>query len=460
MLQPPAGVVTLLFTDIEGSTRLLGRIGPERYAVALDMQRRLLREVVERFDGYEVDSEGDSFFVAFASATDAVAAAVAGQQALRQAAWGDDLEIRVRMGLHTGEPLLAAPKYVGLDVHLAARIMAVAHGGQVLVSASTQRQVGRTCVCDDLGEHRLRDLPQPQRLFQVVVDGSPRRFPALRTLTVGAADLPLHPEELIGRDEELADLLEALARPNVRLLTLTGAGGSGKTRLALRAAAILASTYTGRIVFIPLAAIRDAELVVPVIAQGLAVTEVPGEALLSTLVTYIGEDEMLLVLDNFEQILPAGPILFRLLGACRRLTLLVTSRERLRLIPEQVFDVPPLAVPEEGVGDLESIAAASSVALFVTRARTVEPRFALTNDNAGSVAEICRRLDGLPLAIELAAARSKLMPPATLVARLQPRLQLLTGGPRDAHERQRTLRSTIEWSYELPAPPNGVSSRS
>ncbi len=434
MTELPAGTVTLLFSDIEGSTRLLQRAG-DAYAELLAEHRRLLRESFERHDGHVVDADGDAFFVAFASASDAVAAAADAQRALAGHRWPEEHEIRVRMGLHTGEPQAIDGRYVGLDVHHGARVMAVGHGGQVLVSESTRALLDESVQLRDLGEHRLKDLSGPQRLYQLQIDGLDAEFPPLNTLANRPTNLPVLANALVGRDRELEEARELLAREDVRLLTLTGAGGTGKTRLALQVAAEQLERFANGVFFVSLAPVRDWELVVPTIAQTLGLREQPYEPLTETVTDYLRSRQTLLLLDNFEQVVAAAATLSGLLASAPGLTVLATSRTPLRLSGEQTYPVPPL--------DREQ-----AVRLFVERAQAAVPGFEL-DGNADAVTEICERLDGLPLAIELAAPRVRTLPPPALLRRLDQRLGLLTGGARDADERQRTLRATVEWSYEL-----------
>jgi len=441
----------MLFTDIEGSTRLLERLGRERYAEALDLHRRVLRRAFTQHGGYEVDHEGDAFFVAFSRAEDAVASAASAQQALAAADWPEDEELRVRMGIHTGEPLAVPPKYVGLDVHRAARIMAAGHGGQVLLSQTTRDLLGDSSAVRELGEHRLKDLTATQRLYQLQIDGLTQEFPALKTLRNRPTNLPVQLTPLIGRDRELAEVATLLRDKGVRLLTLTGTGGTGKTRLALQAAADVVETFQDGVFFVSLAPIRDPELVLPTLAQTLALREVPGEPISKTLASYLAEKQTLLVLDNFEQVLDAAGDVAALPARCPRLGLLVTSRERLRVAGEQTFSVASLQLPDEQA-NLAVLSANEAVALFSVRAAEATGEFALSEDNAATVAAICRRVDGLPLAIELAAGRTASLPPAALLRRLDRSLELLTSGRRDAEERQRTLLATIEWSYDLLEP--------
>jgi predicted ATPase len=399
----PRGTVTFLFTDIEGSTRLLEEHG-EDYPTLLAEHRRVLREAFERHAGVEVDTQGDAFFVAFSRALDALAAAEEAQRAL---------ELRVRMGIHTGQPQLVGEGYVGIDVHRAARICSAAHGGQVVLS---QRSLVDGVAVRDLGLHRLKDLQEPERLYQLGAE----EFPPLRSLN--ATNLPVQPNPLVGRERELEEVT-ALAGDGARLLTLTGPGGTGKTRLALQAAAELTDDFPDGVFWVPLAALRDPELVLPTIEQTLG-AKVP-------LSEHVDEKRLLLLLDNLEQVVEGAPALAEILARCPNLKLLATSRVLLRIQGEREYEVPPL--PES-----------DSVTLFRERAVVDKPEEA--------VREICRRLDGLPLAIELAAARTRVLPPDKLLARLEQRLPLLTGGTRDAPERQRTLRATIEWSYELLDP--------
>jgi predicted ATPase/class 3 adenylate cyclase len=453
MSELSVGGVTLLFTDVEGSTRLLQRVG-DSYAELLEQHRALLRSAFRRWGGVEVDTEGDAFFVAFASAESAVAAGADLQRALAAHPWPDDAEIRVRVGIHTGRARQVGQGYVGLDVHRAARVMAAGHGGQVLLSDATRKQLGAGVSLRDLGEHRLKDLLQPERLFQLIVDGLPAEFPALKTLGNRPNNLPVQPNALIGREAKLADISELVRAEDLRLLTLTGPGGTGKTRLALHAGAELLDDFSSGVFVVWLGPIADPELVVPTIAHALAIRDTPGEDLLATLASYLEEKELLLLLDNFEHVVGAGGAIATLLASCPKLKVLATSRERLRLSVERVYDVPPLAVP--GQGDLDVVRGSEAVALFTARAQDARPDFSLSPENAAAVSEICARLDGLPLAIELAAARIVLLTPQALLERLDQRLQLLTGGARDAEPRQRTLRATIEWSHGLLSPAEQV----
>jgi predicted ATPase/class 3 adenylate cyclase len=448
----PTGTVTLLFTDMEGSTRLLERLG-DRYVEVLTEHRRLLRAAFARFDGHEVGTEGDALFVAFAKASQAVAAAVAGQQALAAHHWPDGMAVRVRMGIHTGEPLLVGQDYAGLDVHQAARICAAAHGGQVLLSQTTRELLGDDLPSGvglrDLGQHRLKDLSRPQRLFQLVIAGLSADFPALRTVGSHPTNLPVQVTSFVGRQREVAAIPRLLDRPGVRLLTLSGPGGTGKTRLAVKVAGELAESFPAGVFFVGLAPVNDPGLVVATIAQALGVRETAGQSLLESLTQHIGDQRLLLVLDNFEQVTAAAGSIVDLLTACPQLKVLVTSRAALHVSGEHAYVVPPLSLPARDIKSNQDVTASEAVTLFVERARAANPSFSVTDANAPLLVEICRRLDGLPLAIELAAARSRMLPPQAMLARLDRRLQLLTGGGRDRPARQQTLRATIDWSYDL-----------
>ncbi len=414
----PSGTVTFLFSDIEGSTRLLHDLGATGYAAALTEHRRTLREAFGRHGGVEVDTQGDAFFVAFPTAPGALAAAAEAQEALASG------PVAVRMGLHTGTPLLADEGYVGVDVHRAARIAAAAHGGQIVVSAATRSLVDDASLWD-LGEHRLKDLAAAERLWQL----GNEEFPQLRTLY--HTNLPVPATPFLGREQELREVVALLTREDVRLLTLSGPGGTGKTRLALQAAAEVAEEFPDGLAWVSLSPIRDAALLLSAVAQALEVKEQPGRELADTLVAHLAGRRQLLLLDNVEHLLPRAAADVGCLRDAAGVTLLVTSRERLQLQGEQVWPVPPLEV-DDGVN------------LFVTRALALEPVFKASP----AVLELCARLDNLPLALELAAARTPLFSPEQLLDRLGERLDLLKAG-READPRQQTLRATIAWSHDL-----------
>jgi predicted ATPase/class 3 adenylate cyclase len=432
MAELPTGTVTFLFTDIEGSTKLLHELGDE-YATVLAEHRRILRDAFAAHDGVEVDTQGDAFFVAFARARDAVAAAAAAQRALASG------PIQVRMGIHTGEPLRTDEGYVGMDIHRGARIAASGHGGQVLISQTArelvQDDLPEEFALRDLGEHRLKDLSRPQRIFQLVADDLALDFPPLASLENRATNLPPQPTPLIGRERELAEVVELVRRPEVRLLTLTGPGGAGKTRLLLQAAADLLDDFGDGVFFVGLSGIAEPSLVVSTIAQALGVKEAGGLSPEESLEQFLHDRELLLVLDNLEHLLDAAPQISELVLKAPSVKAILSSRAPLRVSGEREYPVPELADND-------------AVALFSERALAIKPDFSL-NGEGPAVAEICRRLDGLPLAIELAAARAKVLSPTALLERLDQRLPVLTGGGRDVPDRQRTLRDTIAWSYEL-----------
>jgi predicted ATPase/class 3 adenylate cyclase len=449
----PTGTVSLLCTDIEGSTRLLQTLG-ERYAEALAEHRRLLRSAFAEHRGCEVDTQGDAFFYAFSRAHDAVAGAVAAQRALAAHAWPEGLALRVRIGIHTGEPTATGEGYVGIDVHRAARVMSAGHGGQVLLTQSTRdlltSELSDAVSLRDLGEHRLKDLTHAQRLYQLLIPGLENDFPALKTLEARPTNLPIQPTPLIGREQQVTEAVALARQEGIRLVTLTGAGGTGKTRLSLQVAAELVADFEDGVFFVDLASITDPHLFIPTVSQTLSVRERPGESLSETLKDYLNDKKVLLVFDNFEQLLDAGPAVSALLAAAPNLKALITSRAPLHLSGEHEYSVPPLAVPDLNTAEPPAtLAAYEGVQLFLERAQAVKPEFELTSENAPAVAEICARLDGLPLAIELGAARVRILSPQALLGRLSQRLELLTGGARDAPARQRTLRDTIEWSYGL-----------
>jgi predicted ATPase/class 3 adenylate cyclase len=414
----PTGTVTFLFTDIEGSTRLLHALGPDTYAQALAEHRRVLRRAFAAHGGVEVDTQGDAFFVAFPTAPGAAAAALEGLAALEPG------PIRVRMGLHTGTPTVTAEGYVGVDVHRGARVAALAHGGQALLTEATSSLLDAHGSLVDLGRHRLKDFDGPARLLQLG-DGT---FPPLRT--PGTVSLPTPATPFLGREQELHDAVTVVLERDPPVLTVLGPGGTGKTRFALELARLLAEDADGGTLFVPLATLRDAALVLPAVAETLG-AESPEPA---GIAAQIGDKRTHVLLDNLEQLLPAAAApLAALVDASPSLRLLVTSREALQVAPEVRFDLPPLTADD-------------AVAFFVARARAVDPGF----EGSRIVAALCERLDRLPLALELAAARTRLLAPESLLERLSARLDL--PGARDADPRHVTLRATIEWSYDLLSP--------
>jgi predicted ATPase len=400
----PSGTVTFLFTDVEGSTKLLHSLGAEAYAKALAEHRRVIRASCGAEGGVEVDTQGDAFFFAFQTAPGALAAAAALTESLAPG------PIQVRVGLHTGRPLVTDEGYVGDDVHFAARVGASAHGGQVVLSDATRALVDGVALTD-LGEHRLKDIEGAVSVYQL----GPKTFPPLKTIS--NTNLPRPASSFVGRERELAEVLATFER-GTRLLTLTGPGGSGKTRLAVEAAANLVPSYKAGVFWVGLASLRESSLVTEQIAQTLGAKD--------GLAEHIGEREILLLLDNLEQVMEAAPALSGLVQACPNLTIFCTSRELLRVQGEVEYAVPPLASSE-------------AVTLFCERSGLV---------SSEEIAELCARLDDLPLAVELAAARTKALSPGQILERLADRLDLLKGG-RDADARQQTLRATIAWSYDL-----------
>ncbi len=458
---------TFLFSDIQGSTRLEQAIGTTRYGELRQRQRAIVRAAVAAHDGVEQGTEGDSFFVVFPSARQGLAAAVAAQRGLVAEPWPVDAPIRVRMGLNTGEAQLAGESLVGLDINRAARIASVANGGQIVASDATRVLAGASLpdgvTLRDLGSHRLRDLGQPERLFQVDAEGLPRDFPPLRSLDAHPNNLPTQLTTFVGRDRELAEAIGLLG--STRLLTLTGPGGTGKTRLSLQVAAATAEDYPDGIWFIALDAVRDPDMVAPAIARTLGLADDAVRATVDAVVDRIGEERVLLVLDNFEQVVEAGPTIAELLRRCPNLSALVTSRVALRISGEQEYPVPGLPTPPDTrhlsevdrlnlpralrEHDLATLTTYEAVRLFIARAASVKPGFAVTNANAPAVAAISSTLHGMPLAIELAAARIKLLSPDQILVRLEHHLDVLTTGARDLPERQQTLRGAIAWSYDL-----------
>ena len=447
MGQLPTGTLTMLFTDIEGSTAILSRLG-DRYADVVSAHRAILRAAFRRWDGVELGTEGDSFFVVFRSAGSALAAARDAQRALIDATWPDGVVVRVRMGMHTGEPAVHDDGYVGMDVHRAARVASSAHGGQVVVSEATYRLVADEPVPGvtfaDLGWHRLKDLGRPQRLWQLVADGLPAQFPRLKTLG-STSNLPVPTTSLVGRDGDV-DRVRAAVGAGARLTTLTGPGGTGKTRLALAVAARLDDEHPDGVYFVPLASVSTGDVMWTTVAETLGLT---GEDKAPpSLLEHLRQRRLLLVLDNLEQIAGASDVVAGLLAAAPAVQLLVTSRRPLHLTGEHEYAVEPLRVPAAHEPVVGGPGGQGAVELFVSRVRLVRPTFDPDPDDLEHVREICRSLDGLPLAIELVAARAKLLGPRALRARLDRRLEL-SRSEVDVPQRHRTLRATLDWSYHL-----------
>jgi predicted ATPase/class 3 adenylate cyclase len=456
--QLPTGTLTLLFTDIEGSTLLLQKLG-SGYAEMLRECRRLLRAAFQQWNGHEVDTQGDAFFVVFERIPDAILAAVTAQRSLSSARLPDGAVVRVRMGIHTGELQSTEEGYVGLDVHLAARIMSAAHGGQVLLSQTAHDLVASELTekvsLKDLGEYRLKDIAGLTRLFQLVIPGLPAEFPppSAPSLHRPFRSIPSLSTSFVGREQEIAAICAQLRRKVMRLLTLIGTAGVGKTRLALRVATELIDQFADGIYFVALEQFSDTDEVIIAIAQAVGVQQEKGRSLLEQVKETLHGQSILLVLDNFEQVLSASLVISDLLASCPKLKVLVTSRIMLHLRGEQLFEVFPLPIPTSvNLVDLKVLSSYASVALFVQRAQAVVPDFQLTPINAAAVAGICTRLDGIPLAIELAAARTRHFSPHILLAQLEKGLTVLYGKAQDVPARQQTLRGAIAWSYDLLGP--------
>jgi predicted ATPase/class 3 adenylate cyclase len=446
----PTGTVTFLFSDMEGSTRLVQDLGPAAFTRILEQHNALLREAFAGHGGTERGTQGDSFLVLFPEAPAAIAAAAAAQTGLHAAGWPADATVRVRMGLHTGLGTLGGDDYVGVDVNRAARIAALAHGGQVLLSDATRVLVEDRLPAGvglrSLGEHGLRGLARPERLHQLTITGVPSDFPALRSSLAAAGNMPARLSSFVGREAELA-LLDRLLDER-RLVTLTGPGGTGKTRLAIELAWRTAARFRDGVWLVRLDAVREPSLVPAAIATAVGLVETPGTTPVERLRDFLADRSILLVLDNFEQVLGAGPIAGELLEGAPGLRIVATSRAPLRLSLEQEFPVAPLSLPGEtnGASDARS---SDAVRLFIERARRARPAYDPGPDEIGSIAEICRRMDGLPLGIELAAARVGLLPARALAQRLTSRLDLPGSATRDLPERQQTLEAAIAWSHDL-----------
>ncbi|MDQ5850862.1 MAG: tetratricopeptide repeat protein [Chloroflexota bacterium] len=453
MADLPTGTVTFLFTDIEGSITRWEQ-HPEAMQAALARHNAILREAIEGHGGVVFKTVGDAFYAVFVTAPDAIQAALTAQRALQAEPWPETLgPVRVRMALHTGTAEQRDADYFGPTLNRIARLLDAGYGSQTLLSVATQDLVYDQLPSDvhlhDLGDHRLRDLIRAEHIFQLVAPDLPATFPPLRT-PQQRQTLPAQLTPLLGREQELAAVGALLRRPHLRLVTLTGPGGTGKTRLALQAAANLLDHFPDGVCFVELAPITDPALVVSTIAHALGLKETGGHSLLESLQAYLHAQRQLLVLDNFEQVLPAAPLVTDLLQAASHLKVLVTSRAVLHLSGEHEFPVPPLALPDpRRLPPIEHLTQYAAVALFLQRARAVKPDFEVTGETAPAVAAICARLDGLPLAIELAATRIKILAPQALLAQLTNPLPTLMGSARDVPGRQQTLRGAIDWSYNL-----------
>ena len=453
MPEAPTGTVTFLFTDIEGSTTRWEH-HPDAMRTALARHDTLLRQIIPAHNGFVFKMVGDAVYAAFAIPADAVSAALAAQQAVVAEEWGEVGPLRVRMALHTGAAQSRDDDYFGPTLNRVARVLSTGYGGQILLSLATL-ELARDALptgasVKDLGEHALKDLLRPEHIFQLCILDLPSEFPPLKSLTHQTHNLPVQPTPFLGREQEVAAVCNLLHRPEVRLVTLTGPGGIGKTRLGLQVAAELADLFADGVFLVPLAPVSDPKQVVPTSIQTLGISEAGGQPPLALLKTALKDKHMLLLLDNFEQVVDAAVVVAEVLTACPKLTMLVTSRVVLRVQAEREFALPPLSMPNlKRLPDLGALSQYESVALFIQRAQAVKADFAVTNTNAPAVAAICARLDGLPLAIELAAARIKYFPPQALLSRLEQGLSVLSGGARDLPVRQQTLRGTIAWSYDL-----------
>jgi predicted ATPase/class 3 adenylate cyclase len=455
----PAHTVTLVFTDIAGSTLLLEQLADE-YAALLRDHNQIVSGAAELHHGTRVDAAGDGLFFSFPTAKGALLACLDAQRALRAHNWPQGLEVQVRMGIHTGEPMGVETGYVGMDVHRAARISAAGHGGQILLSDAARSLIGSTLPEDvrllDLGEHRLKDLASSEHLYQAVAPGLPSDFPPVRSLDTLPNNLPRQLSTFVGRTGEIETVEQRLA--TVSVLTLTGPGGVGKTRLALEVGARLADSYPGGVWFVEFAAVSDGALVPRTIATALRLRERPGEDLRQTLVEALGARGVLLIFDNCEHLLePVAEVADALLRRAPELKVLATSREGLGIAGESLLPVPSMTVPaRSSAADAKWFAEVSScdaVRLFLERGRAALPSFELSPSNAAAIAQICARLDGIPLAVELAAARVRALPVQQIAARLDDRFRLLTGGSRTALPRHRTLRAAMDWSFDLLAEP-------
>jgi predicted ATPase/class 3 adenylate cyclase len=457
----PTGTITFLFSDIEGSSRKWEQ-QPAAMRVALATHDRLLREAFEAQDGYVFKTVGDAFCVAFDTAQDALTGALEAQRALRMENWESIGELNVRMALHTGAAEQRDGDYFGQSLNRVSRILAAAHGGQVLLSLPTQELVRDLLPMGvqlrHLGEHRLRDLARPEQLFQLIASDLPSQFPALRSLESVPNNLPVQLTSFVGREREMTEVKRLLA--STRLLTLTGTGGTGKTRLSLQVAADLFDRFHDGVWFVEFATIDDASLVVETVAGALELRQEAERPLSMTLTSFLRSKQLLLILDNCEHVVAACARLAEaLLRACPSLRVLASSREPLGIAGETAWPLPPLSLPDHwreltaGPDAIERLSQYEAVRLFIDRATIVRPAFQLSNENVHLVAQICWRLDGIALAIELAAARIRVLTLQQIVERLDDRFHLLTTGSRTAVPRQQTLRSLIDWSYDLLSEP-------
>jgi predicted ATPase/class 3 adenylate cyclase len=450
MIHPPSGTVTFMFTDIQGSTKLWESY-PDSMKLALDHHNELMAQIVKTHNGYLVKTTGDGMLAAFADPASSATAAVAVHQGLAAGSWEGVGSLKVRIGLHTGNAQYSDGDYYGSTLNRASRIMSIGHGGQTLVSVATQKLLADTLPTglslQDLGHHQLKDLTRPENVYQLNHPELDRDFAALKSLSRLPHNLSVQVTSFVGRDNDVEQITVLL--DTARAVTLTGIGGAGKTRLSLQVAADLIEQYADGVWFVELARITEPSLVVNTIGEVLEISEVPGRAMLDTLSDALQRKQLLLVIDNCEHLLETGAeVAAVLLKACPELRILASSREELGIAGETTYAVAPLPLPD-AQGDVGALLSTPSVQLFVERAQAAKPLFQLTKENAEAVSSICRRLDGLPLALELAATRLKIMPPQKLVERLEDRFRYLTGGKREALAHHQTLRATIDWSYDL-----------
>ena len=451
MPNKPSGTVTFLFSDIEASTvRWEKNAGLMK--IAFSRQEAIMRETMKSYEGYVYKMVGDAFQVAFNTARDAVHAAVADQQSLQSEPWGEIGPIMIRMALHTGVVEERAQDYVGPVLNRVARLMSAGHGGQILLSQTTYEllrdDILMQVIITDLGEHRLKDLNHPEHIFQVSAPGINTSFPALITLNAYPNNLPLQLTSFIGRQSQINEILHLLE--SNRLVTLCGPGGTGKTRLAIQVASHVLSSFKHGVYFIDLAPISDPLLVSHAIAETLCIQENSNEPLVKSVIRFLYEKEILLVLDNFEQIIETAPLISDLLSSAPAIQVMITSRQPLRISGEQEYQVFPMNTPElDELALINEFTQYEAIELFVRRSQSVRPDFEIADHNARAIAEVCTHLDGLPLAIELAAARIRIMDPKQLLNRIEHRFTELKDGMRDLHPRQQTLLATIDWSYDL-----------
>ena len=459
MTQLPTGTVTFLYADIVRSTHLVQQLG-DLYPQVLADYRRLIRHAVESTGGVEVNLQGDACLVAFARAEDALAAAVAVQQAIREFAWPERVALRVRCGLHTGDPRVVGTEYIGIDVHRVARIGMAGHGGQILLSETAfslvRDRLSTGVGVRELGEHHLKDLTGPQRLFQIIAPGLPSDFPPLRSPDRVPNNLPVQLTSFIGREREIAELKRLLS--TTRLLTLVGAGGAGKTRLALEVAAEVLKDLDDGVWLVELATCSDPDLVAETVASTLKVPEQPGAPIQASLSEFLRNRQMLLMLDNCEHLVAAcARLADGLLRSCPNLRMLNTSREPLRVAGETSYPVPPLSLPDfRRLPAVKDLIKYEGIRLFVERAVAARPSFTPTEQNAPEIARLCSQLDGIPLALELAAARVSGLSVEQVATKLDDRFRLLTRGSRTALPHHQTLRAALDWSFNLLPDPEKV----